>query len=98
MGLWDLAGNETAQQLLTVAVIGSWGVILFLYRELSHWRKKWADDTELWRRKWAEEVKERSRDAELFLKALAKKRSGSSEPPTSTTPTENPQAFTRSGH
>jgi hypothetical protein len=80
----DLLGNETAQQILTVAAVGLCGIVAILYREVR-----------IWQRRWADEVRERSRDAELFLKALGKRRSGSSDPPSQETPTNQP-ASTRS--
>jgi hypothetical protein len=34
-----------------------------------------------WRSRWSDEVKQRAQDAEKFLRALEKKRGGSSAPP-----------------
>lgn len=65
--------DPTVTKLLGGAVTVLAGVVTLLWKDSRRWQKM-----------WAREVKERSRDAELFLNALDKSRASSLTPPSGT--------------
>lgn len=80
--------TATPLQLLAGATTALAGVIVVLWRQIATERKAFAEElreareeADEWQEKWAAEVKDRSKDSELFMRALARRHSGNSDPP-----------------